>query len=69
MTALFSNPSKPPAQIIPAPAPMKSDAEVQNEANSERQRLAMASGRGGTILTGADSAPTPTPVKTLLGTG
>ncbi|CAB4166194.1 hypothetical protein UFOVP843_15 [uncultured Caudovirales phage] len=67
MTGLFGGAPKPSAPIIPAPAPMKSDAEVVADAAAERARLAAAKGRGATLLTGADTAPAPSAPKVLLG--
>jgi hypothetical protein len=67
MSGLFGGAPKPTAPIIPAPAPMKSDAEVLADAGAERARLAAAKGRGATLLTGADSSPAPAAPKVLLG--
>lgn len=66
MSALFSSPPKPMTPIIPMPAPMKSDLEVQSDASAERQRLASAGGRGSTFLASVD--PAPAAGRVLLGT-
>lgn len=69
MTALFSSPKSPPAQVIPAPMPTKSAAEVQADAIGERQRLAAAGGRASTLLTANTDQRQPSQQKTLLGAG
>jgi hypothetical protein len=63
----FAPPSAPPP---PPPVPtLDNNADVQNAANAERQRLLRARGRAATILTGAlgDTSTAPSAVKRLLG--
>ena len=72
MGDMFSAPSLPPPQkpVIPAPAPQRDDASVQDAATSARQRLAGLLGRNRTLLgQPADYQAAPDRRPVLLGVG
>lgn len=67
MSSLFSSPTIPAPAIAPTPAPTQSSDAVQAAADSQRQRMAQASGRSATILSPPDTSTAAVPTKTLLG--
>ena len=64
-----STPAPPPPPAPPKDPPKKADPAVQKARTDERTRAALAAGRDGDILTGAQglSAPASTTKKKLLG--